>query len=147
MQSQTWDCSAMRLQDKFHCRLVFHYIVLSTFLSLADLAWAVGCRLDLKFGFGTNVQNTRAVPSRYLRIKIVQANRRRQNPVVACPLGTLWLKSVCQSCQKAQQCVDPTGVDCGTTMGSGSCSTCTITTSAQSDAELSDSWEVVNAGM
>jgi hypothetical protein len=68
----------MRLQDKFHCRIVLDYIVLSTFLSLADSAWAVGCRLDVKFGFGTNVQNTRAVPPRYLRVKIVQAKRRRQ---------------------------------------------------------------------
>jgi hypothetical protein len=36
--------------------------------------------LDVKFGFGTNVLNTRAVPSRYLRVKIVRAKRRRQKP-------------------------------------------------------------------
>jgi hypothetical protein len=50
----------MRLQgDKVHCRIVLHYIVLSTLLSLADLAWAVGCQSDVKFGFGTNIQNTK----------------------------------------------------------------------------------------
>jgi hypothetical protein len=70
----------MRLQDKFHCRIVLHCIVLSTFLSLADLVWAVGCWLDVKFGFGTNIQNTRAVPSGCLWVKIVWAKRRRQKP-------------------------------------------------------------------
>jgi hypothetical protein len=63
--------------------------------------------------------------------------------MVACPLGTLWLASVQPSCQKAQQCVDPSGIDGGNSMGSGSCSTGTSTTSAQSDADLSDSREVV----
>ena len=37
--------------------------------------------MDLKFGFRTKVQNTRAVPLRYLRVKIVRSKRRRQNPL------------------------------------------------------------------